>query len=161
MLLKTWTRRQGIVIEVSAIPRRERNRNVWPQLWSKDQCRINVNGLAKNTAACRLCLQIAFHLHPKIRAAKKLWVCISAHITLRDHSWLFQRNWKQPSILLLFRLVISSSRALLQTTSVKIARVTAGHLKAEFLVLQEHLQTGRKGTLITSSCFKKKKAVQF
>lgn len=73
MLLKTWTRRQGIVIEVSAIPRRERNRNVWPQLWSKDQCRINVNGLAKNTAACRLCLQIAFHLHPKIRAAKKLW----------------------------------------------------------------------------------------
>lgn len=56
MLLKTWKRRQGIVIEVFAIPKRERNRYVWPQLWSKDQCRINVNSLAKNTAACRAVL---------------------------------------------------------------------------------------------------------
>lgn len=56
MLLKTWMRRQGTVIEVSAIPGRERNRYVWPQLWSKDQCGINVHSLAKNTAAFRAVL---------------------------------------------------------------------------------------------------------
>lgn len=78
-------------------------------------------------------LQAAFHLHPKIRAVKKFLVCFSAHVFLRDHSWRFQRNRKQPPILLLLRLVIPSYKASLQTTSIKIARVTAGHCKAASL----------------------------
>lgn len=78
-------------------------------------------------------LQATFHLHPKIRAVKKFLVCFPAHVFLRDHSWRFQRNWKQLPILLLLQLVIRSYKASLQTTSIKIARVTAGHCKAASL----------------------------
>lgn len=89
-----------------------------------------------------------------IQRSEPLRNCIPAHRVLRDHSWLFQRNPKQP----IYSFAPPACDQFLQGILPNhFYSDCQGHSRAlersGSLVLQEHLQTGHKGTLITSSCF--------